>query len=281
MNKITLVWQKDPSTLWESEWINFLFEDICDEVVINLDHSKFINNSIIIDTLHAAPYHNAYAREMRNRGLKFGLFHLTDEGSDNDITSYPDCNFVIRNFYRQNMLPHVLTIPLGWTTGTRNQNTDKSIQQRKLLWSCIVHRLDQSRIDLSQAFQNLPDGSFYAVGHHGPRMSTQQMAEVYNNSIFVPCPSGRITPESFRVFESLENGAIPIVSKTDYWKLCYGNDFPAIQVSNWNEAKEIILDMIKDTEVLEAFRKHCVLWWEKSKAETKTSVYKLINQTIL
>lgn len=280
MNKITLVWQRDKSATWETDWIHYIFKDITLEIIDNLHHDKFINNSVLVDALHAAPYHNDYAREMKRRGLKFGLVHLTDEGSDNDISSYPDCNFVVRNFYRKGMQNHVLTIPLGWTVGTRNSESDKTIAERSLNWSCIVHRIDQSRVELANIFQGMPNGMFYAVDHHGPRLSTEEMSRIYRDSIFVPCPSGRITPESFRVFEALENGAIPIVQKTDYWHLCYGIDFPAIQVFSWWEARETMNIMLGDPMVLEKYRRNCVEWWTNSKIKTKKQVEELVNKTI-
>ena len=280
MNKVKLVWQRNPNLTWETDWVHWLFSDIADEIIDNQDHRQYIDNSVLIDTLHAAPYHNDYAKEMKNRGLRFGLVHLTDEGSDNDVSSYPDCNFVVRNFYRQGMQNHVLTIPLGWTVGTKNRQGDKTSADRSLNWSCIVHRLDQSRVDLANIFQGMPNGMFYAVDHHGPRLSTEEMSRIYRDSIFVPCPSGRITPESFRVFEALENGAIPIVQKTDYWHICYGIDFPAIQVFSWQEARETINIMLGDPMVLEKYRRNCVEWWTNSKIKTKRQVEELVNKTI-
>lgn len=280
MNKITIVWQRNKDLTWETDWIHWLFSDITDNIVDNLDHSLYLDNSVLIDTLHAAPYHNDYAREMRRRGLRFGLVHLTDEGSDNDVSSYPNCDFVVRNFLRKGMQEHVLTIPLGWTVGTRCTEPDRSTYDRTLNWSCIVHRVDASRAELSHVFSDLPNGMFYAVDHHGPRLSTDKMSEIYRNSNFVPCPSGRITPESFRVFEALENGAIPIVPKTDYWHLCYGIDFPAIQVNNWHEAKDTIKIMSENPAVVEKYRRHCIDWWTESKRKTKLQVEQLVERTI-
>lgn len=280
MDKVTLVWQRNKDLTWETDWIQWLFSDITLEIVDNLNHSLYIGKSVLIDTLHAAPYHNDYAKEMKRRGLKFGLVHLTDEGSDNDVSSYPDCDFVVRNFYRRGMQDHVLTIPLGWTVGTRNTIGDKTANERPLNWSCIVHRLDQNRVDLANSFQGMTNGLFYAVDHHGPRLPTSEMGRIYRDSIFVPCPSGRITPESFRVFEALENGAIPIVLQNDYWQLCYGIEFPAIQVFTWHEARETIDIMLRDERVLENYRKSCVEWWAESKAKTKKQVEDLVQRTI-
>jgi len=280
MNKITLVWQKDKNTIWESDWIHFLFKDITLEIVDNLDHNKFINNSVIIDLLHNAPYHNEYVQEMYRRKYNFGLVHLTDEGSNNDISSYQYCNFVVRNFYRKDMNDHVLTVPLGWTTGNRNLSKDKSSNERKLDWCCIIQRTDRNRQLASYAFEFMPNGLFYAAEQHGPRLSVEKMSEIYKDSKFVLCPGGRITPESFRTFESLESGSIPIVLKNDYWKICYGDDFPALQVNSWEEAKIIIEQMLKKPEELEAYRLNCLNWWNDSKIKTKQQVEHLVEKTI-
>jgi len=280
MNKITIVWQRPKNATWETDWIHWLFSDITDNIVDNLDHSLYLDNSVLIDCLVWAPYHNNYAREMRRRGLRFGLVHLTDEGSDNDISSYTDCDFVIRMFMRKCIQDYVLTIPIGYTSGTAMTGPDRSTYERKFDWSCIIERFDHSRAELRQIFSDLPNGMFYQHDHHNPRLSTDKMSDIYRNSNFVPCPNGRVTPESFRVFEALENGAIPIVLKTDYWYENYGIDFPAIQVKDWHEAKEKIKTMLKNPEVVEKYRQHCIDWWTESKRKTKSQVEQLVEKTI-
>ena len=38
-------------------------------------------------------------------------------------------------------------------------------------------------------------------------------------SIFVPCPRGNSSPDTFRLYEALEAGSIPIVERDEYWDL--------------------------------------------------------------
>jgi len=68
------------------------------------------------------------------------------------------------------------------------------------------------------------------------------------------CPGGAITPDTFRVYEALECGTVPIVDISDgtdsyknstitYWEKVFGtNPFPV--VNNWKDLPEIIDDVL-------------------------------------
>jgi hypothetical protein len=77
------------------------------------------------------------------------------------------------------------------------------------------------------------------------------------NSVFVPAPGGWATaPESCRLYEALEAGAIPVVPDADmgYYRNLYG-EVPFVPVS---------------TNLLslnhEAVQRQCIDWWRKEKA---------------
>lgn len=281
MQELTIVWQRARSSVWEDEWIEYLFQNIPHKTIENLNQSQYIDNSVIVDALCWAPYHNNYIQELKNKGYRFGLVHLTDEDCRVDISSYNDCKFVLRNYYRGPMPDHVMNIPLGYNTGFTKHKDNPSFLGRKYTWACVAARWDQNRNDMVSVMSTVPDGFLYVADHHGPRLSPREMSRVYRDSIFVPCPRGAIIVDSFRVTEALEAGCIPIVERANYWSKMYGSDFPAIQIDNWFDASQIIKGLMNDKIRLENLRLNCYNWWTKKKQETVQGVTDLVTRTMI
>jgi hypothetical protein len=78
------------------------------------------------------------------------------------------------------------------------------------------------------------------------------MADIYKQSVFIPCPFGNINPDSFRIMESLEYGCIPVCIKfkgIDYYKYVYG-DHPFIIGNTWQECLESMNHYLNNSELL-------------------------------
>jgi hypothetical protein len=281
MQELTIVWQRARSSVWEDEWVEYLFKDIPHKTIENLDHTQFIDNSVIVDAICWAPYHNAYINTLASKGYKFGMVHLTDESTQDDISSYDKCKFVLRNYYRGPMPEHVMHIPLGWNTGFTDYVQDKTSSARQYTWAFVGARWDQNRNDMSSAMSSVPNGSLYVADHTGPRLAPAQMGRFYSEAIFVPCPRGAIIIDSFRVTEALEAGCIPIVERSDYWFDMHGKDFPAIQVDNWLQAPAIIRHHLNNPSKLEALRILCKAWWDSNKYNVNKKVNKLVGSTMI
>jgi hypothetical protein len=281
MQELTIVWQRARDSVWEDEWVEYLFRNVPHRTIENLNHDQYIDNSVIVDALCWAPYHNDYVNEMKQRGLKFGLVHLTDEDCTVDISSYADCKFVLRNYYRGPMPEHVMNIPLGYNTGFTAYTDNPPSNQRKFTWACVSARWDQNRNNMAQAMSSVPNGNLYVAGHHGPRLTPAEMSKVYRNCIFVPCPRGAIIMDNFRVTEALEAGCIPIVERSDYWTNMHGPDFPAIQIDNWAWVPTLIHQYLQDPIGLDILRNQCYNWWTVKKNQVTEDVTNLVTRTML
>lgn len=276
MQELTIVWQRARTSVWEDEWVEYLFKDIPHRTIENLDHTQFIDNSVIVDAICWAPYHNAYINELASRGYNFGLVHLTDESTKDDISSYDKCKFVLRNYYRGSMPDHVMHVPLGWNTGFTDYIQDIPLMNKQHVWAFVGARWDQNRNEMASVMTSIPGGSLYVADHTGPRLAPAQMGRFYSDAIFVPCPSGALIIDSFRVTEALEAGCIPIVERSDYWFKMHGKDFPAIQIDSWQQAPSVISDLLNDISRLTALRILCHTWWSAHKYNITEKVNKLV-----
>jgi hypothetical protein len=97
----------------------------------------------------------------------------------------------------------------------------------------------------------------------GHALTPAQLAEMYNNSIFVPCPQGNQSIDSFRVTEALQSGALPIVERSKYWSDLFGQDHPLIELDSWDQAPAIIANLTQDYTLLEQKRSATYAWWIK------------------
>lgn len=278
MEPITLVWNRD--RCWEEDWIEYLFQHIPHKTIDNIDHLEFIDRSVIIDSLPWAPYHNGYMAEMHRRGLKYGLIHLSDESRSDDISSYAGCQFVLRNYIRSGTPDNCYNILLGYNTKFTVHTHNPSILDRKYMWSTIIHRWDYNRQIMVQQADPIPNGFLYVVNHHGPRLSVEEYSGILRDSIFVLCPNGALIPDSFRITEAMEAGAIPVVQANDHWKIQYGDNFPAVIIHSWQELAEKLIALMLNPSQLERKRQQCVSWWDKKKKENLNMVTEVVTKTL-
>jgi hypothetical protein len=88
--------------------------------------------------------------------------------------------------------------------------------------------------------------------------------DVMTDSMFAPCPMGNVNIESFRLYEALECGTVPIVEKRlgfDYYRKLLG-DHPIPTVSSWSDASHLIRDCLRHPVKLEGLQRECMAWWK-------------------
>ena len=89
------------------------------------------------------------------------------------------------------------------------------------------------------------------------------MSEALSLTEFMPCPNGFVHPETYRVYESLECGCIPIVENTyQYYDRLFPQN-PFIKVNQWSDAKPIIKGWEKNQ--IKKKREECEIWWNEYK----------------
>lgn len=95
-----------------------------------------------------------------------------------------------------------------------------------------------------------------------------------------PCPSGPKTPDSFRLFEALELGCIPIADTQTpsedwdgFWEWLFMEDVPFVQIKNWESMPGYINDLKKEYPRL---NNRIQAWWFRYKQTLRNKLYKQI-----
>lgn len=102
-----------------------------------------------------------------------------------------------------------------------------------------------------------------------------------NSTKVVPCPSGAVIPDSFRVFEALECGAIPLLDEvnpsgtiTEYWDWLLGpNPLP-----KYKEPAEVPAKINEILEVWQDYSLEVQAWYIRYKNDLKRAVYEQYNR---
>ena len=109
-------------------------------------------------------------------------------------------------------------------------------------------------------------------------IDTVRYKRIMQQSIFVPCPRGNNSPDTFRLYEVIESGSIPIVERDEYWNHLFGDDHPLIEVSDWGKAADDISALSKEIEWQEEYSRKLTSWWNDQKNKLKQKIKTTINQ---
>src|SRR5205085_4230318 len=113
-------------------------------------------------------------------------------------------------------------------------------------------------------------------------LTPAEYKQVLEESIFAPSPMGNVNLECFRVYEALEQGAIPIVERRftlDYFRSLLGNH-PIPTVASWQEAGNLVKSLLSSPSDLEALQRTCLSWWQQFKHSLTSEVGQLLSSRL-
>lgn len=103
-------------------------------------------------------------------------------------------------------------------------------------------------------------------------IDTARYKRIMQQSIFVPCPRGNNSPDTFRLYEAIESGSIPIVERDEYWNHLFGVDHPLIQVSDWDKSIKDIEMLSNNPDWLKNYSNRLSSWWKEYKNKLSTTI---------
>lgn len=107
----------------------------------------------------------------------------------------------------------------------------------------------------------------------------EQYYQSVANAKVVVCPSGAETPDTFRIYEALEAGCIPIADTRDpkgvfpdnYWQFFFEGDVPFPVLTDYEQLPGYTLDVLENWK---ANSNRIYSWWQMKKREM---AYKLVD----
>ena len=147
---------------------------------------------------------------------------------------------------------------------------------KKYTWSFTgqIHAQGK-RKEMIEQLKDCPGDSFFNINkswQSSDSLSTKEYRDILSNSIFVPCPRGNSSVDSFRLYECLECGAIPIIEKDESWEILLGDHPFLLTDSDWVAGKKYIQELYGNHDFLQKYQEKIQDWWVKFKIKLKDEI---------
>ena len=248
--------EKEIKEAINSEWLNEIFQR--EFVWVSSSENIKPGSTVLLNYIQHTPGYIIEGWINRNIDCKIFILH-GDETCKGDVSMYkhPAVRTVFRNYWRPDCVSSkVIHLPLGYLNGKSGDGTGIIASQRPFTWSFAGAIDRNNRKDIIKILQErFPNNKVHLTptwGTSANLIATEYM-DILRKSKFIPCLDGFFNTESFRFYEALEAGAIPIVCIDD--KESYKNilkDAPLLILNNWYDNIDFDWDN-KQKELLE--------WW--------------------
>lgn len=290
-NNLQFVWGCDPCLQLELGWIFSLLKPARQVSLLNNEYfnSNRLRNVLIESGLLRLQRSLSLERvaELKNQRIqrlhmlakagRFGIIHLSDEeGLDGDdlYPLLPEGTVVWRNFAysRFKQFSECRVFPIG----PRLEFIDSSLSllsavpasKRVFPWGFMGTLWSSgSRFLATSIFlRSLPQGFF-----HGSRGFSQGLPlAVYQQKLlqcsFALCPEGDRHLDTFRLYESLESGCIPLlVDQRQMANTMIGFDSPIPVFRQWHDALDWAQILISKPQYMDKIQMSIQFWWQQKR----------------
>jgi len=271
-----LVWGKHHEKN-SKDWVYFLLQDV--DYIIVQDEKDLDEEDVLVIIDSGIHFKEDFYQTIKQKVKKIFLFHMNDEHLDKRTKSiYKYFDYIWRTccspmyFLSKN----VKCIPPGYKSGF-DQKFDIN-KKRELKWAFFGTQHKSSRHDMNYQLEKIKPNFINRIDKFNDKnksLNVDEMKKIYINTNFAPCPAGFFHPESYRIYEALQCGAIPIVESVyNYFDNIYPNN-PMIKIKRWEEAKEIV-DNWSEEKILNK-RKECLKWWNNYLVAHQNLIFKKIS----
>jgi GR25 family glycosyltransferase involved in LPS biosynthesis len=279
----------DSRNAYERDWIQELIgEDTPFRVEVLQEGKEMPDKPIVIVQKPHIELYTKLFKQWEEEKFPYYVLHLSDEFSSDPIEFYKfsQCLGIVRMYPRKDIPEEVkskvLIVPLGhhWTMGRGSDdplNKTPRVPFRSTLWSFYGTGWQDRRALLEPLNALQPNHVLYFDSWENPQKLTRnQYVARLLDTIFVPCPRGN-NVETFRLYEALECGCIPIYVKSkdddEYVKMLQ-EELGILPLSSWLEAGALMVHLMKEKNLLETYRNSILTQWTVLKKKLSDKVKK-------
>ena len=167
--------------------------------------------------------------------------------------------------------------PIGYTPVTRLKIDEP---EKTLNWFFAGQDTHSRRHKCVASLANANKGKLVRTKGFTQGIPQEEYLDFMRQAITVPCPSGAVIPDSFRLYEALEAGCVPIADSEDpqgssrnYWRFLFDQDDLPFPISDWDNTKDLIEHFDGAYPLRNNF---CFAWWQQYKYRLKRQLQKHI-----
>ena len=208
------------------------------------------------------------------------LVHLSDEeGLDGDLL-YPLLpagtrvwrNFVYSRFGRSD---GVETFPIGPRHEFLGQQPHRAAADRTDPWAFMgtLWASGNRTLAVSTFLRALPAGQFHGGRHFGVGVPLELYRRRLLDSVFALCPEGDRHFDTFRLYESLQMGCLPlVVERHNQARALLGPAFPLPVFDSWAQALAFVQHQLPNPEGLNQLQHQVQRWWSAYRQDLAASL---------
>lgn len=296
-NVIELVWLVNRDGMFEKDWMDYLFQDLSHIHITEIHDDLEYKFPIFI--FNASFAYEEYLTEFNEERIPFGVIHLSDEtlGNTCNYLDLDSCMFAIRNYHHPIHSTHakVTTIGLGYKHGFHNPTHDAPPALRSpnpwFHWCFIGAVHHQARHDAVSTFLQVKP-YLLKVSNGGFNSASLSIAEYKNTMVlskFALCPIGQGNLDTFRIYEAMEAGCIPVVlTRTkeqpyypSYWHALFSitsgdseisSPIPLVMADTWGECLRAMESLLQNPIMYYDLQQKMTIFWEKQKQKWRLQI---------
>lgn len=153
----------------------------------------------------------------------------------------------------------------GYRQEQRAVQADIGDAPRVFDWYFAGQVTHQTRRDCAATLREMRNGRLVESPGFGQGLAQRDYLENLVRSKFVPAPSGPVSPDSFRMFEALEAGCVPIGDTPDWWPFLFGEPVPFPTVGRWSQLVDVMPTLVAEWP---RNANRVFAWWQGYKRRT-------------
>jgi GR25 family glycosyltransferase involved in LPS biosynthesis len=265
-------------SLLEYEWLNGLLGGGLDnQVQVSVDHEPLDCLPIFVCMKPHFPEYLEVFQRYKMAGKEFYAIHLSDEHASDPVHWYADCKHVFRPYMNSKVagMSNVTIIPLG---PYRSTNLTRELNDRHLAWSFYGTGWNDREAKIGGLKAITPNSyTFYNSWLDAEQLKKDVYSETCLNTLFMPCPPGQ-SVETFRFYESLEHGCIPLYvrdGENDLHFKFLGSHLPLVVIDSWTDVPKVVAVFLQKPELIKEYRSKLLTAWSIWKNELKNTISNL------
>lgn len=254
----------------ELEGAKYWDQTFLNDILAEIDMSKSDRDVIIIPGAYQYDIIFEINKELA-KYKKIMVFVMSDEENKLKVEDLSHPDMILYSQYLNGGLP----FPTGYPPNTREILEAIGYVEKEMDWFFSGQVNNYRRERLVEVLRMMDNGFLQENEGFGKGMAHAAYLNMLSRAKVVPCPSGNIVPDSFRFYETLEAGGIPIADdqsplksvRENFWGRMFG-EVPFPTYTNEKEFRATMKMGTRDPD----FGSRIFAWWINAKYRIKEEI---------
>lgn len=238
-----------PRGMWDQTLLEFIFKDA--------DHHTEIKDFDEAVVIIPGAYQQHLVNEINAELSKLKSCKVIITSDEENLFPIDDLNHtdmvIYATYPNDKYHSDIHWLPIG--PARLNQN---KVPTKELNWFYSGQVNHDSRRKLVEHLRKFADGKLIETGGFSQGLPREEYYNEMAKAELAPAPRGVVSTDSFRLYEAMEVGAIPITEDKPFWDKLFG-DYPFLVVEKW--------DHIFGSEYSKQLANQVQAWWQRKKLE--------------